>query len=83
MINPKIQGDLRVTNNEEQLQKDLLRMQERIAWLEQNQEETAQLVYSLAERLDKAERLIKFLASMQEAPAAVRPLSEETPPPHY
>lgn len=69
--------------NIEQMQQDMLKMQERIAWLEQNLDETNQLLYSLFERLDKAERQIKFLASMQEPPSAVRPLSEETPPPHY
>lgn len=64
-------------------EQELVKMQERIAWLEQNLDDTNQLVYSLLDRLDKAERQIKFLASMQEAPAAVRPMSEETPPPHY
>lgn len=72
-----------VNQNLEQMQKDMMKMQERIAWLEQNLDEANQFLYKLLERLDKAERQIKFLASMQEPPSAVRPLSEETPPPHY
>lgn len=72
-----------MNQNLEQMQKDMMKMQERIAWLEQNLDEANQFLYKLLERLDKAERQIKFLASMQEPPSAVRPLSEETPPPHY
>lgn len=64
-------------------EQELVKMQERIAWLEQNLEEANQMIYGLLDRLDKAERQIKFVANMQEAPAAVRPMSEETPPPHY
>lgn len=67
----------------EQQQEDMLKMQERIAWLEQNLAETNQLLYDALDRLEKAERIIKILASMQEPESAVRPLSEETPPPHY
>ena len=47
-------------------------------------EETSPDMYASIDLVtDKLERQIKFLASMQDAPAAVRPLSEETPPPHY
>lgn len=69
--------------SEHEIQEDLLKMQERIAWLEQNLEEAYKLIDNLAERLDKAEGYMRYMASLQEAPAAVRPLSEETPPPHY
>lgn len=62
---------------------EITKMQERISWLEINLEEANQLIYDLLDRLNKTELQIKYLASMQEAPSAVRPLSEETPPPHY
>lgn len=72
-----------MTLNEEQLQDMIFKMQERIAWLEQNLDETNQLTCNLLDRIDKLERALKFMASIQEMPSAVRPLSEETPPPHY
>lgn len=62
---------------------EITKMQERISWLEINLEEANQLIYDLLDRLNKTELQIKYLASMQEDPSAVRPLSEETPPPHY
>lgn len=64
-------------------QEEIMRLQERIAWLEHSLEETNRLLYDTAERLDRAERHIKYLAGLQGDQDAVRPLSEETPPPHY
>ncbi|HIX57831.1 MAG TPA: SlyX protein [Candidatus Anaerobiospirillum pullistercoris] len=58
-------------------------MQERIAWLEANLGDTTNLIEELFTKIDKMERQIRYLASISEAPSAVRPLSEETPPPHY
>ncbi len=66
-----------------QLEKDMEKMQERIAWMDMTFNDTGKYIDTLLSRVDKLERQIKILASMQEAPAAVRPLSEETPPPHY
>lgn len=66
-----------------QLENDMEKMQERLAWMDMTFNETGKYIDDLLDRVDKLERQIKFLASMQEAPAAVRPLSEETPPPHY
>lgn len=65
------------------LEKDNEIMQERIAWLESTLDADMQYIDDLLLRLDKVERQIKYLASMQDQPDAVRPLSEETPPPHY
>lgn len=61
----------------------ILKMQERIAWLEANLGDTTNLIEELFTKIDKMERQIRYLASISEAPSAVRPLSEETPPPHY
>lgn len=67
----------------DQLQKDNELMQERIAWLEDSLDTTSKYLDDMLLRVDKVERQIKYLASMQDQPDAVRPLSEETPPPHY
>ena len=66
-----------------QLENDMQKMQERLAWMDMTLNDTGKYIDNLLDRVDKLERQIKFLASMQDAPAAVRPLSEETPPPHY
>lgn len=67
----------------ERLERDNERMQERITWLESTVDDNNKYLDDLMLRIDKVERQIKYLASMQEQPDAVRPLSEETPPPHY
>ena len=61
----------------------LLKMQERIAWLEGALQENNQLLEDMAQRLDKVERQIKVLAQLMDAQEHVRPLSEDTLPPHY
>lgn len=61
----------------------LLKMQERIAWLEGALQENNQLLEDMAQRLDKAERQIKVLAQLMDTQEHVRPLSEDTLPPHY
>lgn len=61
----------------------LLKMQERIAWLEANLADANNLIDELFLKVDKLERQLRYLASITEAPSVVRPLSEETPPPHY
>ncbi|MDO4676743.1 MAG: SlyX family protein [Anaerobiospirillum succiniciproducens] len=66
-----------------QLENDMQKMQERLAWMDMTLNDTGKYIDNLLDRVDKLERQIKFLASMQDAPASVRPLSEETPPPHY
>lgn len=65
------------------LELDNERMQERMAWLENTLDDNNKYLDDILLRVDKVERQIKYLASMQEQPDAVRPLSEETPPPHY
>ena len=67
----------------ERLERDNERMQERITWLESTVDDNNKYLDDLMLRIDKVGRQIKYLASMQEQPDAVRPLSEETPPPHY
>ncbi len=69
--------------SKQELEQTLMKMQERIAWLEANLSEAQQIIDDLALRLDKSERQIRYLASITDVPDAVRPLSEETPPPHY
>lgn len=61
----------------------LLKMQERIAWLEGALQENNQLLEDMAQRLDKVERQIKVLAQLMDTQEYVRPLSEDTLPPHY
>lgn len=61
----------------------LLKMQERIAWLEGALQENNQLLEDMAQRLDKVERQIKVLAQLMDPQEHVRPLSEDTLPPHY
>ena len=61
----------------------LLKMQERIAWLEGALQENNQLLEDMAQRLDKVERQIKVLAQLMDTQEHVRPLSEDTLPPHY
>ena len=61
----------------------MLKMQERIAWLEGALQENNQLPEEMAQRLDKVERQIKVLAQLMDTQEHVRPLSEDTLPPHY
>lgn len=65
------------------LDSTLIKMQERIAWLEGALQENNQLLEDVAQRLDKAERQIKVLAQLMDTQEHVRPLSEDTLPPHY
>lgn len=65
------------------LDSTLIKMQERIAWLEGALQENNQLLEDMAQRLDKAERQIKLLAQLMDTQEHVRPLSEDTLPPHY
>ncbi len=65
------------------LDSTLIKMQERIAWLEGALQENNQLLEDMAQRLDKAERQIKVLAQLMDTQEHVRPLSEDTLPPHY
>ncbi len=60
-----------------------LQMQERIAWLENALQENNQLLEDMAQRLAKVERQIKVLAQLADTQEHVRPLSEDTLPPHY
>lgn len=60
-----------------------LQMQERIAWLENALQENNQLLEDMAQRLAKVERQIKVLAQLADTQEHVRPLSEDTRPPHY
>lgn len=80
------QGDKRTTetqttnkNNSEYV----IALQERIAWLEHNLEESNQEIKDLNDRVAYLEKAIKILTSMQNREETVRPQSEETPPPHY
>ncbi|MDT3663927.1 MAG: SlyX family protein [Anaerobiospirillum sp.] len=61
----------------------MLKMQERIAWLEGALQENNQLLEEMAQRLDKVERQIKVLAQLMDTQEHVRPISEDTLPPHY
>ncbi len=65
------------------LDSTLIKMQERIAWLEGALQENNHLLEDMAQRLDKAERQIKVLAQLMDTQEHVRPLSEDTLPPHY
>ena len=51
----------------------LLKMQERIAWLEGALQENNQLLEDMAQRLDKVERQIKVLAQPHYADAEQQP----------
>lgn len=62
---------------------EINKIQERIAWLEMNLSDSNHIIDNLLDRVDKLERQIRYLASMQETPSAVCPQNEEVPPPHY
>lgn len=62
---------------------NLIKMQERLAWLEASLGDANQQIEELFAKIDKLERQVRYLASITETPPAVRALSEETPPPHY
>ncbi len=61
----------------------MLKMQERIAWLEGALQENNQLLEDMAKQVDKLERQIKVLAQLVDPQEHARPLSEDTLPPHY
>ncbi|SPT67825.1 SlyX [Anaerobiospirillum thomasii] len=65
------------------IEKDLIAMQERIAWLEAANDNLVNRVGMLYDHIDTLERKIQILSSKSSGESAVRPLSEETPPPHY
>lgn len=62
---------------------NLIKMQERIAWLEANLGDANKQIEELFTKIDKLECQVRYLASITEPPPAVRALTEETPPPHY
>ncbi len=62
---------------------NMLKMQERIAWLEGALQENNQLLEDMAKQVDKLERQIKVLAQLVDPQEHARPLSEDTLPPHY
>lgn len=68
-----------MTNTNDQL----IAMQERIAWLEASNENLINQLATLYDKLDEMDRKIDYLKSKSSGESAVRPLSEETPPPHY
>lgn len=61
----------------------LIALEERIAWLEMLLHNQGAEISALTNRLDDAIRLLKYLSSKTADPYAVRPQSEEEPPPHY
>ena len=61
----------------------LIAMQERIAWLEATNDNLINQLANLYDKLDAMDRKIDYLKSKSSGESAVRPLSEETPPPHY
>ena len=61
----------------------IIRMQEKIAWLEEMLELSGKENAILFERIEFLEREVKIISSRIAEPDAVRDLKDETPPPHY
>lgn len=61
----------------------IIRMQEKLAWLEEMLELSGKENALLLERIEFLEREVKIISSRIAEPDAVRDLKDETPPPHY
>ncbi|WP_277297238.1 SlyX family protein [Succinatimonas hippei] len=61
----------------------LIKMQEKMAWLEDLLERSGKEIAELEDKVLKLERDMRILSSKIAEPSAVRDLKDETPPPHY
>lgn len=61
----------------------IMKMQEKIAWLEATLEENNQEISKIMQTLENMQRQVQVLQSKITEPDAVRDLKDETPPPHY
>ncbi|MCL1603050.1 SlyX family protein [Succinatimonas hippei] len=61
----------------------LIKMQEKMAWLEDLLEKSGKEIAELEDKVLKLERDMMILSSKIAEPSAVRDLKDETPPPHY
>ena len=61
----------------------LIKMQEKMAWLEDLLERSGKEIAELEDKVLKLERDMRILSSKIAEPSAVRVLKDETPPPHY
>ena len=61
----------------------LIKMQEKMAWLEDLLEKSGKEIVELEDKVLKLERDMRILSSKIAEPSAVRDLKDETPPPHY
>lgn len=61
----------------------LIKMQEKMAWLEDLLERSGKEIAELEDKVLKLERDMRILSFKIAEPSAVRDLKDETPPPHY
>lgn len=61
----------------------LIKMQEKMAWLEDLLERSGKEIAALEDKVSKLERDMRILSSKIAEPSAVRDLKDETLPPHY
>ncbi len=61
----------------------LIYLQEKIAWLENSNEELTNYVGTLVDKIDALEYKLKVFEQKANNESAVRDLKDETPPPHY
>ena len=61
----------------------LIALEEKVAWLEDQLESQGAELSQLYDKLDKLERQFKILYSKVGDPYATRSQKDEVPPPHY
>lgn len=62
---------------------NLIALEEKVAWLEDQLESQGAELSQLYDKLDKLERQFKILYSKVGDPYATRSQKDEVPPPHY
>ncbi len=62
---------------------EVIALEEKIAWLENQLDEQGQQLTALLTELDRLREQFKLLYQRVGDPYAVRPLKDEVPPPHY
>lgn len=68
---------------QDELLNKLIYLQEKVAWLENSNEELTTYVGALVDKIDSLEYKLKVFEQKATNESAVRDLKDETPPPHY
>lgn len=69
--------------NKEELEERLINIETALACQEKMVDELNQVIIEQGKLIDRLKARVQYLLDNMEREAAVKPLSEEVPPPHY